>query len=511
MEAPLRLPNPIWWAQLRLIGGRRIGWIVGAWALALVVCPETIRRFAPSITTADILKVLAFAQALLMVLGGCSAIHKALSRDFTTKMLESHRLSPMSAATVTLGYAFGPTAQILLLFAVTALYGTVLLFISGLSPASWLVGNALLLSAAVMVWSGAICAGVGGSKPVNLTGVIVVGGLLGGMVMMALPGLGLISGAYSLAGAYAGMTGKFELVQIPGAVTGGSGLTAPVVALLLVTNVLMAVLWLSAAARRYRRPDRPAFDAAWGTLLLAIWLFPGALGIVLADRIAAVPFDARPRLQFLVTVLVALLLAILPLSGAAIDRARTIKGAHVTRWPERISSRWVAVTAVVLICGVMGLSGISWVDSEGAIFKASLRAGNAWAWGCTAAALLAGLLVVDGFFRVMYLANHRIFNSATVFVLLTWLAAPAVDYALGVFRGRASGELFEVVDFSFLIGCSPLGTIVVIWTDLATPVLPGLAVQWVLAAVLTGLAVKAERIKIRRRRAKGLQQPGLKR
>ncbi|MCP4251473.1 MAG: hypothetical protein GY778_30930 [bacterium] len=72
MEAPLRLPNPIWWAQLRLIGGRRIGWIVGAWALALVVCPQTIRRFAPAISAADILAVLAIVQCLLMLLGGCS-------------------------------------------------------------------------------------------------------------------------------------------------------------------------------------------------------------------------------------------------------------------------------------------------------------------------------------------------------------------------------------------------------------------------------------------------------
>ncbi|MCH7813410.1 MAG: hypothetical protein IID40_05250 [Planctomycetes bacterium] len=510
MEAPLRLPNPIWWAQLRLIGGRRIGGIVGAWTVALVVCPQVIRRFFPTTTPAHVLKVLAFAQCLLMVLGGCSAIHKALTRDFSTKMLESHRLSPMSAATVTLGYAFGPTAQILLLFAVTALYGTVLLFISGLSPASWLLGNAVLLSAAVMVWSGAICAGIGGNKPVSLTGIIVVGGFLGGMVMMAMPGLGLISGAFSIVAAYLGMTGKFDLVRISSAVTEGSGLTAPVVAVLLVSNVFMALLWLSAAARRYRRPDRPAFGAAWGTLLLIIWLIPGGLGIVLADRFPGLPFDGRARLQFIVTVLLSLLLAVLPLSGAAIDRARIIKGARSTRWAERISSRWVAVAAVLLICGVMGLSGISWAGGDGTVFKTSFQAGTAWAWGCTAAALLAGLLAVDGFFRVMYLARHRIFNPAIVFILVAWLAAPTVDYALGVFRGRASGELFEVVDFSFLLGCSPLGTIVVIWNELTAPVLPGLAVQWVLAAVMTGLAVKAERMETRRR-AQGMQQPGLNR
>ncbi len=50
--------------------------------------------------------------------------------------------------------------------------------------------------------------------------------------------------------------------------------------LIVVIGVFMGLLWLSAAARRYRRPDRPAFDAAWGTLLLIIWLIPGGLGIV---------------------------------------------------------------------------------------------------------------------------------------------------------------------------------------------------------------------------------------
>jgi len=505
----IRLPNPIWLVQFRLLRGRRIMLIAALWSAGLVVVPLAIHRLEPSWTAAEAFKALAVLQ-ILTVLSGCSAVFRAIGRDRATRMLESHRLSPINASTVVVGYLFGPTMQTLLLFLVTVVYGTALALVSDLSAAGWLAGNLVLLTTALMAWSLVICSGTGSEKPINPTGIFVGAGFVGAMLGAALPGVGLVTGAFSVVGGFWAMTGRFEWAANPTAVVAGGNLQPPAMAVLMVANLLMTLVWSSASARRYRRPDRPAFDARNGTVLLILWLAGAGLGIALFDRLSPGTIETSRQFQFIATLLLSLLLAAVPVSGACIDRARLLKGGQATAWAERVSSRWVIMACVGAVCLAMGLSGAYWEDGENRVAVAFARA-TAGPWACTVLAAVAGMTALDGFFRVMYLARRRILGPSAAFVFAIWLAPPAVDYLLGLWRSSRLADPFGSLDFSLLFGCSPPATIVAVWTDLNVPVWPGLIVQVVLAAVMTRLAIKAERAEIRRRRADGLELPGLRR
>ena len=117
MSERIQLPIAMWRLQYNLLGGnRRMIGGAGVYALALIVGAYGCRRVFGDESLADVastmIKVLAAIQIFIAVLVGCNAVHRASLRDFESKMIESHRLTPMTSVTVVLGYLFGTTLQI---------------------------------------------------------------------------------------------------------------------------------------------------------------------------------------------------------------------------------------------------------------------------------------------------------------------------------------------------------------------------------------------------------------
>ncbi len=131
MDEGIRFPNAIWWVQGRLVGGRKVLLLGMVYVCALAALLFLVRWLEPDLTPKELvigaIKFLSVVQCLILVIGGCNAVFRAINRDHTTQMLQSHRLSPMSSMGVALGYAFGANLQVLLLWLAGLVFGGVLL------------------------------------------------------------------------------------------------------------------------------------------------------------------------------------------------------------------------------------------------------------------------------------------------------------------------------------------------------------------------------------------------
>jgi len=465
-----------------------------------MVGPVAMGRISPGWSVSNTIIALAVAQIALLVLGGCGAVQRALTRDHVSRMLESHRLSPLSGSSVAFGYVFGAPMQFIVLFLITLIWGAARLRVAGLPVEGWIAGNLLLFATAAMYWSVAVCSGVGHAKPVNLLGIMLVSSVASAAVVL-IPGLALVTGAYSISAAFMAMMGRFEL-NPPTSVVASTSLNPAHVGGLMLASLMWTMLWLSGAARRFRRPDRPAFDALWATVMLLTWLVLSGTSIAILEDVQRLQGELpHPRTQFVVTLVLSLIWCALPLSGAGIDRARILKGARPGSWEERVSSRWLILAGTVLVCGVLAICKIRWVEDNGVELTSALGRNTLQSWALTAITMVLGLLALDGVLRIRYLTQARALGPASLYVIVAWLLPVAVDYARGVYAHWMDENPYAHTDFTLLLSCSPMGVMMKVWSKLSAPLLPGLAVQIIIAASLTALAVRAERRELARRRA----------
>lgn len=164
MSERLRLPLPVWQLQYQLLGGSRrlIALLVGSVAILTIAIVATHRLSQmPFIRISrPVLMFLAGIQMFVTVLAGCNAIHRAMLRDYQSKMLESHRLTPMSNLAVVMGYLLGAPLHTIALFFVFTATGAVVSRFGGRPVDVWIFGNLLLLSGTMMLWSGAVFLGM---------------------------------------------------------------------------------------------------------------------------------------------------------------------------------------------------------------------------------------------------------------------------------------------------------------------------------------------------------------
>ncbi|MFQ5491917.1 MAG: hypothetical protein ACE5GE_14460 [Phycisphaerae bacterium] len=516
MDGSVRLPNTLWWLQLRLIGQRRLLMVGSAYAVILIGMLFTARSFKPDWRLSELvhlaIAILAPVQCMLLIFGGCNTILVSLNRDHTGGMLVSHRLSPMSGSAVIWGYGVGSPVQMMVLWLVGLVFGSVLLLAAGQSVVPWLVGNGLLVSTSVMLWMLTVCLGMSQEKPAGAAGPMVLFSIVGIPLTVMFPGAGLISGAYAAIASYYAMKGSFTWEQVSASVTASTALQPITVALMVAMNAVLTGMWLVAARNRFRRPDRPGFRVPLGVLLLMTWLVLSGVGILGFERLAPQSLlgEASSQMQFVASLELSLLFALLPVSAACIERAMLIKGAVARSWTSRVPSRLLVVLGPLLICGVWAAMDIRWTEYDKETFGTALGRSTFAAWGYSWLSMSAGLLAVDGFFRMIYLKKSRAATVTTWFLLLAWLLPPGIDYLLVFFDEIKSLEKLAF-EPTLLFGCSPLGTLAIAWRLVRAPVVPGLIVQGVLAAVMVAMATKAERREIHSRRAEGLALPGLQR
>ncbi|MCH7701081.1 MAG: hypothetical protein IID37_05290 [Planctomycetes bacterium] len=496
MAGFIRLTNPIWWIQVHMLGGwKRILSYCGVYLAIMVACTLAYRRMEPpgtSLTSlcSGLLHALSILQMVILVLGGCTVISKAISRDMQTKMIESHRLSAMDALGTMWGYLLGPTIMVLLLWAVGVLYGTVLCGLGGLGLQGWLGGGGILLLSCLSIWSLVVFVGVAAQKPSNVGAAVIGLALLGRFWVIFFPGAGLFLGAYPIINSYWLMNSR------PAAY--GAGMP-----IMVVTCVVMLFIWIMAAARKYRHPQRCAFGPIAALGVLVVWLVLSLLGIgqFASLGVSLGALTGMGQTHFIAALIVSLFVGILPLHSLASAEIRAVRARARAPWSERASPMVFAILIVVLICGLLGVGDVPDWDGRTAVYPTNLQDAGFARWLPCAVALLCGLLAIGGLLRFAYSTGQKPLFLCSLFVVIAWGFPIVGDVGWANWKLQMSDPYNATLPFSWIFGSSPPGTLVAVWTDMPITFWPGLVVQAIIAALLQLLGYRAMGGERRRRLA----------
>jgi len=471
---------PMWRVQFHLLGGmRKMVFVLTATVTIIVAGTIVVRRVAagtPFTTVAGWITVfLAWAQSAILVLAGSNMIYRAIVRDVDSRMIESHRLSPMTNLGVALGYLFGPTQQVLAVFLTAGLGGAIIGFIGQIPLGPWGIGHAVLLTSAITLWALVVFSGMKSGKPLNPGGLIIA------VSSLSLP-LSFVPGAAILLNIYSVMYGMYLLM-------GKAAPHAVITAITFAVCAAMILYWLAVAAVKYRRPDLPALGSFRGLILLAILVVLGMIGLAafeeLRSRFVSVPTDddfLTP--QWIVSLVMAVCLAAIPIGGAVQCRMLAARGAALRDWTDRISDVLVVLLAAIIVLSGSYIIGWKCWHEVLPIPQAAQRA-----WGYTGAAVLVGLLTL----RPVFVLVQRYPKSASAlvgaFVLIVWGFPPLID----LIRAEQLATVYKPPTFSFLMGLSPIGTLIAAWADIAVPLIPGITFQVILLSLLWIVAARFRR------------------
>jgi hypothetical protein len=489
MGERFQIPWPLWRVQFHLLGGARrmvgLASIYTVFALVTIFSVRRLMKSEPLPVVIDwLVTALTAIQLFVVFAGGCNAIHRATLRDFATKMSESHRLTPLSNLTVALGYLFGSTMQVELLFVINVLIGLGLMLVGGGSIAPWLYGNCFIFSGGVMLWSLMIFSGVGAKKPISPGGLLLGASMLASPTAAFLPGAALFLGAYSVILGFWSLSGSVTVTIGTLAMVGG-------------VSLLLAAFWLYAAAAKYRRPDLPALNAGRGLLLLALWLALSSGGVVVFEwviRTQMVSFadDSTARTQWIAMLYASLAVGVIAVSGSVKARLLIESGTSPRNWTDRVSDITTAIVAALLIAFVPAIVGFAaWSDFglSPTLFPGLTAFPLNWPGDSTVLACVLAMLTA----RAVLIMAHRTSRSASmivgVFVLFAWVAPPTVDFFRAQLTLSGRGEL----DYTWLMACSPAGVFSAVWTPMQISIWPGLGVQLAVLLVLSWTAKRTAR------------------
>lgn len=473
------IPNALWWAQLHLLGGPRrlisTGLATVCIAASAVIGFRYIdRTIALSRYCDGVIVVLAWIQTFVIIFGGCNAVFRAVTRDVTSKMMESHRVSPLTSFGVVSGYVFGATIQVLCIYTIGTVIGVVVIRWGTIGLGDWLGGNLYLLIVAIMAWTVTVLVNIAGRKPVNPIGVIVVISMLSGSLMMFVPAFGLLSGFFAAWIGHRLMLGD-AIVQANVAMT------------LVVVTVGMTHLWTRSAMRLYRRPDLPAFGTLRALGLLAIWAAACGLGTALREStvLRGVSLDHGSDLSIVVMVSIAacLLIALLPISSAASAQCRIARGGRPVYLGDTMPTVLAATASAALLMALF--MWLTWGLNKGLRDVAD---------GFVAS--VASLVAAGGLFTMLYARQRRPTFIVVLFIAVLWAVPPLLDS-----WNRALLSTLEQPP-SVLFGLSPLGTLAELIFNLGADLRPGLTFQLVVGATLWYAGNKSlERLRSRRESA----------
>lgn len=501
MSERWHLPLAMWRVHFDLLGGSRRGGLIAlGYVLAMAVGLYMFRRALPDMSIADFsagfVNFLIAAQGLILVAGGSTSIYRAMLRDFDLRMLESHRLTPMSNWSVVLGYVTGPTLQILFIAGLNLMVGSLFSLVGNKPLIAWLGGNALMLLGASVFWSFTVFIGLRKAKPLNPTAFLALVGMFA-VPTMSIPAIGSFIGIYPI---MSGFLIAREDMKIP------LGLIATVS----IVSMVIVTFWFSLSAAKYRRPDLPALNGLRGLTLLVLWLLLGITGMhIFKASATAIPnpteFDDPVGIQLLVMVIGAMIIAWVPISGAVECAIVVGRGGSPRNFGDRMRDRNVAMLSAAAIIGLTSLfAATAWrqLISSHAPFD-DIRSMNSWArpgslygWLPVGLAVLFSASTANGVFRTFY--SRAPMQRARAIMIL--VALTVVPIALDLARvGFAVGE-FPNSDFAFssLIGFSPIGVVLAVLTssqDLALEM--GLCFQAMVAIVFTSVGRRCLRARLR--------------
>lgn len=456
--------NPIFYAQFHLRGGWKNTLLVGgAYGLLMggVIWATTAASGDHAASTlSGWTNGLLVLQLILLLLYGSFRVSSAVRQDVTGKIIESHRLMPLSPFGAIIGYVTGAPAQAISLAIVNLLLGVITTTAGGDDLSRWFLANAMLLAFSLMVWT--ITAQIAFSTKGGFLLLILV--MLaaianGGNGLALLPGLDVLT---------CPLIGRpvFNLRSA------SSSLTFPYAASLMAQFIIGAIAFI-ACMRKYRTPDAIGLTDALGVILVAAWVAISAVGIGFAEEFRPYSLyygrhDTGP--SFVASLVTALLLSIIPLSSSARMAAVWHRnGGPTPTQPRRpLPMLLTALVATVMVCLLLLVHPA---------LEPSLRLTHAIQTVLVVLAFMLGMILL---FRWVYQAVSKAWLMGILWLALTWVVPLLVDV---IYRAM----IHDPSDSLGMIGAvSPIGALSMIWDQGHVNVFPGIGIQFALV-LLPGL------------------------
>ncbi len=458
------LDNPIAWVQVELRGGMgRLIRVAVVYGIALGILIAMSLRADPRSTQWSLsvwVKVILALQAAFLILLVCSTITKSVRRDLTTRMIESHRLAPISESRAVFGYIAGCAFQPICLAGVNVLLGAVVTLGAGERLHVWLLSNGILIWFAVSLWTGAVYYAMITQRGFEIALVlVVVGGLSGGITFAFVPAVILLIGP-AVGGTMFGLPGS-------------GGQWNSVYPVSMVAQAATAVLFYVAAARKYRRDNAIAFGPWIGLGLIAGWVVLSVLGVAHWPSLSPAFWGSTSIgavEQSVASTLMAMILSLIPLSGTALlqeqyHRKKRLNDPSLGRKPVSVSLAALACAAVCL-CLPLATMSVGPVTVARAVTVGVL--------------VTSQLLVWAHLLRFLYRRATKPAPYMVVWICLTWLGplfGELLRYALsGLQEWPGTIMVF-----------SPIGTLLAILNNASLNTTAALVLQVALAVVMTVL------------------------
>jgi hypothetical protein len=493
MSPGLIISNPLGWAQVKLLGGlKRVLLICAIYTGALLLFNILIYRGIPegislSSFASGSLIVTIFISAGLLLLVGVNAIRKAVQRDFTSEMIVSHRSTAMTGHSAVLGYLTGSTFTVLLLTVVNWIACTVLAGLAGNPIPTATIIFVIFGCLAALVWTFTLLVALAtrGASSIGgwVIGLAIVLVQIPQTVYLIHPGICLLLGLTTVQNlSNAATTGAVD-----------SSIFASMFA-----QLVLALIFFLAAARKYLRDDVSAFNPPLAFTLLAVCALISTVALrfwsstnptVAGTVILAGPSpDMLPK-QAVATLVGLALVAMLPIANAARNSAvwakRRAKEPDFggTRPRSFIEAPMTATLLVFVILVIILGAKAGQIPALGSGRPREILITVSF----VILAFLLSSLSVAGLLRFTYATDSKAVWVLFVYVVMFWGMPLLIDSALAVAYERGDYE-----PVSWLFGCSPISTWVLLLVGSPKgPVIPGLVAQAGLAAGALLLARKA--------------------
>jgi hypothetical protein len=439
MAAPFS--NAIGWAQFRILGGWRnllatslTYAFVGAAAMFGLV--QAMHQRTAS-TFGIFMGIFLGLQVLVLLVYGTMRSAAAVRQDMTNRVIESHRLMPVSPVSAVAGYLFGGTLQALSLFVVNLVLGAMAARGAGIALGYWFAGNAVLLEFSIFLWTIVVF--------FAFRGTMAGGGVIFGIVGMFMSGgrfLTFLPGANVLV-----------TPMIARSLFAGAGLTVGSPHVIGgCCQLAIGVLYFAAATRRYRSDEAVAFDPPFALMLLAAWTGTCVIGVLYEDLFSFFPMGFMGRTEqpaFITSLATVMLLAMLPVSSSVRLKAAPPR----TSDPRRAPPILVALAAAAVTCAMFYTAPhVKW--RREAVVRSVI----------TVVAFLVAVRYLLG------IAHRRGFGTRRLivgFLVLTWLAPLGIEAFLQsaymgpqpapvsqIFMSSPMGELYQLWSFEPLVHSS---------------------------------------------------------
>ncbi len=461
------LNNSVAWVHYRLRGGLRstilfaAAFFFGVGGL-IVFSLRVEPKSTQSILNGWMIILLCLQGGILLLYGG-GAVRNSVRRDFTSGMMASHRLMPVSGTEAVAGYILGSVVQPLGCACATLLLGILVAGPAHLDAKGWLAGNALLLGFAVSVWVAVAC--------ISLLSPKSAGAMLGGLLLLAIPGSTIMLAVPALTAVCSPLVGPtvYNLVM-----SGSSW--SPVLHTSTLAQAAATILVFIAATRKFRRDDVLAAGPVLGMAMVVLYVAISITAILNWPSLQPMVFGVTGvlrGLQLISSTILGLLLSFVPVSAAAWlteDYLRRQRLADVALGRRPPSMEAVAVLAVALVT----------------LIAAACDEASLVRWpviGATFACLLSALLPVGWVMRWRYHSRPGAAAAVCLWMVLTWVGPWLVSASMMFVNGvETSARMTAAWERSASVTeFSPIGTLIALWSTSGSACTPGLITQVVLA------------------------------